>query len=78
MSQDDATPKEPARPEIDAALLREVSAGAPAADEPAPRGGSTEDPELPGVPNPSRGAGAGPAGESLNPPQPAQPAQPIS
>ena len=50
MSQDDANPNEPPRPEIDAALLREVAAGAPAADEPATAASSTEDPELPGVP----------------------------
>jgi segregation and condensation protein B len=51
MSQDDATPPEPPRPEIDAALLREAAAGLPADDEsPAAAGGSIEDPELPGVP----------------------------
>ena len=50
MTEDDATPSEPARPEIAAALLREAAEGAPAADETpaAPRG--TEDPELPGLP----------------------------
>jgi segregation and condensation protein B len=51
MSQDDESPSEPPRPEIDAALLREAAAGALAADEtPSASGGSTEDPELPGVP----------------------------
>ncbi len=51
MSHDDANPNEPPRPEIGAALLREVAAGVPAADEPAPAmSSSTEDPELPGVP----------------------------
>jgi segregation and condensation protein B len=50
MSQDDADTNEPPPPEIDAALLREVAAGAPAADEPAAPASSTEDPELPGVP----------------------------
>src|SRR5262245_13397967 len=50
MTEDDATPSEPARPEIDAALLREAAAGVPAADEGPAAAHGTEDPELPGLP----------------------------
>ena len=50
MTEDDATPSEPARPEIAAALLREAALGAPAADETPAAARGTEDPELPGLP----------------------------
>jgi segregation and condensation protein B len=50
MTENDATPSEPARPEIDAALLREAAEGIPAADESPAGARGTEDPELPGLP----------------------------
>jgi segregation and condensation protein B len=50
MTENDATPSEPARPEIDAALLREAAEGVPAADESPAGARGTEDPELPGLP----------------------------